>query len=153
MAIYSNVSGVGAGLIKGVDGISINKIRSINAALSSAFALLLDESYGSGAEAAYSVRRISGVYNGPLMVIRRDSDDATLEVGFNSSNDIDSSAIEVHCAGTTCYVTEWRDQSSNGNDATQSTAATQPTIYTGGAIVKENGRVALEFDGVVVTLT
>jgi hypothetical protein len=44
-------------------------------------------------------------------------------------------------------VVTWKDQSGNGNDATQSDPTKQPTIYTGGALVKENGKVAVEFDG------
>jgi len=44
-------------------------------------------------------------------------------------------------------VVTWKDQSGNGNDATQSDPTKQPTIYTGGALVKEGGKVALDFDG------
>jgi hypothetical protein len=41
-------------------------------------------------------------------------------------------------------VVTWKDQSGNGNDATQSDPTKQPTIYTGGALVKENGKVAIQ---------
>ena len=146
MAIYSKVSGIGASVIKSVDGISISKIRSINASLSSAFALLLDERYGFGAEAAYSVRRLSGVYNGPLLVVRRDSDDATLEVGFTFNNDLDVSAIETFCGTANGYVTEWRDQSGNLNHAAQTAETSQPKIYDATTGIELNaGRPALNF--------
>jgi len=111
-----------------------------------AFTGLLNESYGSGASAAYSTRRLNGNVT-ECMVIRRASDSTTTTIGFDGSGNIDESAINTFCSGTTCTVVTWKDQSGNGNDATQATAANQPTIYTGGAIVKENGRVAVDFDG------
>ncbi len=107
---------------------------------------LLDKSFGSGAEAAYSTRQIRNAQT-ECMVIRRASDSTTTTIGFDGSGNIDESAITTFCTGTTCTVETWKDQSGNGNHATQSTAGNQPTIYTGGAIVKENGKVALDFDG------
>jgi hypothetical protein len=111
-----------------------------------AFTGLLNESYGSGAEAAYSTRRLNGNVT-DCMVIRRASDSTTQTIGFDGSGNIDESAIETFCTGTTCTVVTWKDQSGNGNDATQSDPTKQPTIYTGGALVKEGGKVALDFDG------
>jgi len=110
------------------------------------FTGLLNETYGSGAEAAYSTRRLNGNVT-ECMVIRRASDSTTTTIGFDSEGNIDESAIETFCTGTSCTVSEWLDQSGNGNDATQATPANQPTIYTGGSLVKENGKVALDFDG------
>jgi len=110
-----------------------------------AFTGLLNETYGSGAEAAYSTRRLNGNVT-DCMVIRRASDSTTTTIGFDGE-DIDEAAIETFCTGTTCTVSEWTDQSGNGNDATQSDPTKQPTIYTGGALVKENGKVAVDFDG------
>jgi hypothetical protein len=109
------------------------------------FTGLLNESYGSGAEAAYSTRRLNGLYSGDCMTIRRASDGTTQSIGF-VDEEIDESAIETFCTGTTCTVQVWRDQSGNGNDAEQTTTGSQPTIYTGGALVKEGGRLALDFD-------
>jgi len=108
-----------------------------------AFTGLLNESYGSGAEAAYSIRRLNGNVT-DCMVIRRASDSTTTTIGFDSNGNIDESAIETFCTGTTCTVQVWRDQSGNGNDAEQTTPANQPTIYTGGQLVKEGGRLAID---------
>ena len=44
-------------------------------------------------------------------------------------------------------VSTWYDQSLS-NDATQSTAANQPKIVDAGVLVTENGKPAIEFDGV-----
>jgi len=109
-----------------------------------AFTGLLNESYGSGAEAAYSTRRLNGNVT-DCMVIRRASDSTTQNIGFDGSGNIDESAIETFCTGTTCTVVTWKDQSGNGNDATAAAPANEPTIYTGGALVKENGKVAITF--------
>ena len=110
-------------------------------------AYLLDQSYGSGAEAAYSTRQLRNAAT-DCMVIRRASDSTTTTIGFDGSGNIDESAIETFCTGTTCTVVTWKDQSGNGNDLTQSTGGNQPTIYTGGALVKDDGKPAVEFDGV-----
>jgi hypothetical protein len=107
-------------------------------------AKLLDESFGSGAEAAYSTRQLRRDQT-DCMVIRRASDSTTTTIGF-VDGDIDEAAIETFCTGTTCTVQTWKDQSGNGNDATAAAPANEPTIYTGGALVKENGSLALDFD-------
>ena len=110
-----------------------------------AFTGLLNETYGSGAEAAYSTRRLNGNVT-DCMVIRRASDSTTTTIGFDGE-DIDEAAITTFCTGTTCTVYQWLDQSGNGNTATAPSTGEEPTIYTGGALVKENGKVAVSFDG------
>ena len=118
-----------------------------------AFTGLLNETYGSGAAAAYSVRRLNGLYTGSAIEVERSSDNTTQDIGFDSNGDLDESALSAFCSGTVCKVRTWYDQATaggtgSGNDAVQTTHANQPTIYTGGAIVKENGRVALDYDGI-----
>ena len=111
-----------------------------------AFTGLLNETYGSGAEAAYSTRRLNGNVT-DCMVIRRASDSTTTTIGFDGSGNISEADIISFCTGTTCTVSEWKDQSGNGNDATAASTGVEPTIYTGGACVKENGKVSLDFGG------
>ena len=111
-----------------------------------AFTGLLNETYGSGAAAAYSTRRLNGLYSGDCMTIRRASDSTTQSIGF-VGEEIDESAITTFCTGTSCTIQVWKDQSGNGNDASQTDSTKQPTIYTGGQLVKEGGRLALDFDG------
>jgi hypothetical protein len=104
--------------------------------------LLLD-TY-SGAAAAYSVRQLSQWYTGNCMKVRRDSDDTTQDIGFDSNGDLDTAAIKTFCdaggAGTLGYVDTWYDQSGNGRDASQSTTSSQPEIYDGSAVFTENGK-------------
>jgi len=104
-------------------------------------AYLLDQSYGSGAEAAYSTRQLRNAAT-DCMVIRRASDSTTTTIGFDGSGNIDESAITTFCTGTTCTVVTWKDQSGNGNDATAPSTGVEPTIYTGGELVKQDGKVA-----------
>ena len=107
-----------------------------------AFTGLLNETYGSGAEAAYSTRRLNGNVT-DCMVIRRASDSTTTTIGFDSEGNISEADIESFCTGTTCTVYQWLDQSGNGNTATAPSTGEEPTIYTGGALVKLNGKTAL----------
>ena len=107
------------------------------------FTGLLDTAYGSGAEAAYSVRKLRNAQT-ECMVIRRISDGTTTTIGFDGSGNIDEAAITTFCTGTTCTVSEWKDQSGNGNNLTGGSGV-EPTIYTGGAIVKNNAVVSLSF--------
>jgi hypothetical protein len=110
-------------------------------------AKLLDESFGSGAEAAYSTRQLRREQT-ECMVIRRASDSTTTTIGFDASGNISEADIETFCTGTTCTVYQWLDQSGNGNTATAADSSKRPTIFTGGALVKDNGKVAILFDGV-----
>ena len=110
-----------------------------------AFTGLLNETYGSGAEAAYSTRRLNGNVT-DCMVIRRASDSTTTTIGFDGSGNISEADIESFCTGTTCTVYQWADQSGNGNTATAASGQ-EPTIYTGGALVKIDGKVAMTLDG------
>ena len=115
-------------------------------------AKLLNEQYGEGAAAAYSVRQLNRDYTGAALQVERSSDNTTQDIGFDSNGDLDESALTTFCTGTTCKVRTWYDQSvtggtGSGNDATQTDHTKQPTIYTGGAIVKQDGRVGVDFDG------
>ncbi len=101
----------------------------------------------TGAAAAYSVRLLDKDYSGNCMRIRRDSDDSETDIGFDSSGDLDTSAIATHCGSANGYVVTWYDQSGNTNNATQSTDGSQPQIYDGSAVITDNGKPALDFDG------
>ena len=100
----------------------------------------------SGAAAAYSVRQLSTAFTSS-MNIRRASDNTEQVIGFTANGDLDTGSIETFCAGTECYVDTWYDQSGNGNDAEQATAGKQPLIYSASAVIIENNKPALNFDG------
>lgn len=129
---------------RGTLPVSLKMTRTTTAAVTD---LLLD-TY-TGAAAAYSVRKLSKDYTGNCMRIRRDSDQSTQDIGFDSAGDLDTAAIATFCTGAFGYVTRWYDQSGNGNDATQNTVSAQPIIYdrVAAAVVTENGKPAVDFDG------
>jgi hypothetical protein len=111
-----------------------------------AFSFLLD-TY-SGSSAAYSAaRRLSSTYTGALIRVRRSSDNTEQDIGYDGSNVLDESALTTFVGANNGFVTTWYDQSGNGLDSTQSTAANQPQIVSSGSIVKRGGKPALDFDG------
>lgn len=99
--------------------------------------------YGQNIGAAYSVRLLSSTYEGNCMEIRRDSDNATQNIGF-SNNILDTSAIATFCSGTNGYVRTWYDQSGNDKNVQQTTASRQPRIYYEGSVVTLNSKPALD---------
>ena len=106
--------------------------------------LLLD-TY-TGAAAAYSVRLLRTAYTGDAIRIREDSGNTETDIGFNGDGDLDTAAIASHCGANNGYVVTWYDQSTVGNDLTQSTTADQLQIYDGsaGAVLTNNGKPCLK---------
>jgi hypothetical protein len=100
-----------------------------------------------GAAAAYSLRLLDTTYTGSAIRVRRASDNAEQDIGFDN-NELDTTTLATFCSGTDGFVKTWYDQSGTANDATQTTAANQPKIYdsvTG--VVTENAKPAVQFDG------
>lgn len=88
--------------------------------------LLLDAV--AGAAAAFSIRRLSVAYAGKCCNIRRSSDNTPLDIGFTAAGDFDAAAFSAFIGVGSGFVTTWYDQSGNGRDATQATAAKQPQL-------------------------
>ena len=97
-----------------------------------------------GAAAAYSLRQLSNAYTGPVVTVRRSSDNA--EADFKAS-EIDDGTLAAFCGAGDGLVKTWHDQSGNNRDASQATAASQPKIVSSGSLVTEGGKAALDFDG------
>ena len=97
-----------------------------------------------GAAFAYSLRKLS---NNTINVVRvrRNSDNA--EQDFTATEVSDGTLVSWVGGSNDGYVTTWYDQSGNNNDAIQATPSMQPRIVDAGAMVTENGKAALEFDG------
>jgi hypothetical protein len=105
----------------------------------------------TGAAAGYSTRRLASSATN-LMRIREDAGDTETDIGYDSNGDLDVAAIAAHCGTANGYVTRWVDQSGNGNHADQPVGGTgsnafQPQIYNGTAVITENGKPAVDFDG------
>jgi len=74
------------------------------------------------------------------------------DIGF-VDNELDVATLESFCSGTNGFVTTWYDQSGNGNDATQSTAADQSQIVSSGSVITEGGKPCLEYNNNLYTST
>jgi len=90
--------------------------------------------------AAYSLRSLTG--GDPKVVrVRRSSDNS--EQDFTVSGVNSGALVDFVGSGNDGFVETWYDQSGNGKDATQTTAASQPKIVSSGSLVSGG----LDFDG------
>ena len=82
---------------------------------------------------ALSTRRINSGYTGPLIRLRRLSDNTEQDFGsgLGMGETVDYSAIDTFLGGTTAFVVKWYDQSGQGRDLQQAIASRQPTFDAG----------------------
>lgn len=138
----------------------------------SGFVGLLD-TYPNAA-AAYSVRRLSGSYNGALMEVRRTVSAVTVtaDVAYDSNNELSLDSLITVTSGSSsatnlgefvgasgysdpdslgggqdAFVRTWYDQSGNSLDFVQTTTANQPQIISSGSLITANGKPAGDFLG------
>ena len=149
MATIQKVSGIDFANISKFDGVDISAVGSINfIGKPATVTLLLDTTYGSGAEAAYSVRKLRTAYTGAAMQVQATTGGATAEIGFDVNGNFDTATLLAFAGTNEVGVSIWYDQSTNGNNAAQISVASRPIVVAaGGALVEENGRSALDFDG------
>jgi hypothetical protein len=95
--------------------------------------------------ASFSIRRLSSAYTGPLLRVRRASDDAQQDVPATIAGNFDANALASFCGASSCFVSALYDQSGNSRDAVQATAGNQPRIVDAGSTEVEGGRPALRF--------
>ena len=107
----------------------------------SAFAGVLDP-YTSGLWSAAGLKRLLTSYTGPLIRVRRSSDDAEQDIGYTSSGYVDEAALLVFAGAGSAYVVRAYDQSGGANHIEQSTNTNQPRIVSSGVY---DG--AMVFDG------
>mgnify|MGYP000898453856 CR=1 FL=1 len=104
----------------------------------------------SGAAAAYSLRQLRCAYTGPLIRVRRSSDNTESDIYPTANGDLDTSALKtfVGTGGSDDgFVITWYDQSGNARNVSQSTAANQPQIVMSGVINRNLGKPAIFGDG------
>ena len=95
-----------------------------------------------GASAGYSLRQIG---SGPVVRLRRASDSAESDFG---ASDLTGGTAAAWASSGDAFVAKLYDQGGSGNDAVQSTAASQPKLITAGVVELEGGLPAMVFDGV-----
>ncbi len=77
---------------------------------------------------AFSFRKVVKDYIGSAIRVRRISDNAEQDIGFDVSGNLDSASYTAFQGGSSLRLTIWYDQSGNGYNATQPTTTLQPTI-------------------------
>lgn len=89
------------------------------------------DAYAINLAAAFSVsRKLLSSYAGSAVRIRRSSDNAESDIAFASSGWLDVGAANTFIGGGTGYIVTCYDQSGNGRDITNPTAAQQPIWVT-----------------------
>lgn len=83
-------------------------------------------------DAGYSMRQLNNSATHAIRV-RRSSDNAELDIGFDDG-DLDTSSLLAFVGSGNGFVTAWYDQSGNGRHLTQSTATRQPSLVVNGVI-------------------
>lgn len=112
-----------------------------------AAALPLLDLYGSAAAAYSTARKLRAAYSGPCLRVRNTSTNIETDIGFDANGNVDTAAI-LAAAPVTGKITKVYDQSGNGIDLAQATAAAQPGSNTGGVLNNSfNGRLAFNADG------
>jgi hypothetical protein len=88
-------------------------------------------------------------YTGSAIRVRRSSDNTEQNIGFDVNGNLDTVALLAFCGVGNGFVTTWYDQSGNARNATQATAANQPTIVNSGVVLTDgnNLRPTVKFDG------
>ena len=125
-----------------VELLAVDAFRASQEITPPAATLLLDQ-YGQDNILAYSVRKLRTAYTGNCMRVRNGSS-VELDIGFDSSGNLDESALLTHCGSGDGFVVKWYDQSGNGGNIENSTTAEQPKIVSSGAVLKSNGKPVIE---------
>lgn len=107
--------------------------KGCNIMLANLGAQLLLDTYPN-ASVAYSLRKLRTAYSGSAIRVRRSSDNTEQDIGF-SGNDLDTASLLTFCGAGNGFITTWYDQSTNANNSTQATAATQAQIVASGALI------------------
>lgn len=79
---------------------------------------------------AFSMRVLESDYDGPLIRLRRDSDDTEMDFGWGDNDIVDVAAIDTWRASANVFVVTWYDQSGLGRNAEQATTDHQPEFIT-----------------------
>jgi len=104
------------------------------------------------AAAAYSVRLLKSDYAGSAIEVRRSSDNALQDIGFNANGDLDTTSLLSFVGAGDGFVSTWYDQSGNAVDLQQTTTSLQPQLISSGALlVDENNKTILQFTSQYLT--
>ena len=97
---------------------------------------------------AYSLRRLSLSYDGPIIRVRRAGDNAEQDIGIAEDGRLDWATLESFSQGGNVFVRTWYDQSGTARNLVQATLASQPQILSNGQRILRNGHPAVYFNGI-----
>lgn len=111
--------------------------------------LKLLDSLTAAPAVAYSTRKLRSDYAGSALKVRRSSDNATQDIGFTASGDLDTAAMLSFVGANNGFVDTLYDQSGNGVNLTQGTLASQPKIVATGSTFTfgTSGKAGLDISG------
>lgn len=95
------------------------------------------------AEAAYGLRAMRRDWSGPLVRVRRSSDNAERDIGPDYLGRLDVAGLLAFVGAGDGFVPVWYDQSGNRRNATRTLTTEQPRIVNAGVLETLNGRPAL----------
>jgi hypothetical protein len=102
----------------------------------------------TGSTAAYGMRLLRSAYgsSGPIIKVRRSSDNATLDITSESGGyNLDVKSLLAFVGSGSGYIDTWYDQTVNARHATQPTTGLQPRIVNAGVLDMQNGKPAIYF--------
>jgi Alpha-L-arabinofuranosidase B, catalytic len=97
----------------------------------------------AASSAAFSLRKLRSAYTGYAIKVRRSSDNVEQDIGFDANGNLNQTELLAHVGSGSGFVTIWYDQSGNGVNITQATAANQPRIVLNGVVDNINGKPSL----------
>jgi len=102
------------------------------------------DSLGTGLESAWSVgRQLRAAYSGPVIRVRRSSDNAESDFyGSGANGAVSAAAVEAFCGAGDGFITTIYGQSGLSRNLTQSTTTLQPVCVSSGVAVTQNGYLA-----------
>jgi hypothetical protein len=93
-------------------------------------------------------RRLTDLYTGSLIEVRRASDSAVLDIGYNINNELDTAMLLGFIGASSGFVRTLYDQTGAGNHFVQTTASQQPRIVNAGVLDIVNSKPSMFFDGI-----
>lgn len=89
-------------------------------------------------------RKLRTAYTGSAIRLRRDSDNAELNIGFNAQGGLDTAAVTAWLGAANGFIVTLYDQSGNNRNYTQTVAANQPAFVLSSGL---KNRPAASFNG------
>lgn len=119
-------------------------LASFNLSVAAASSGLLDQ-ISATAIGAFSLRRLRNAYAGSAIKVRRSSDNATQNIGFDGAGNFDTTSLTTFIGSNSGFIDTWYDQSGSGNDFAQATTASQPRIVNAGVVDVQNSLPSPDF--------